>query len=100
MDRLYTLFVTQSIDRYDDLTRVMPWVMNSFIFFFLLVFFLEKTAFDPLFFVQYSVIQIRYFWRNYFLNDFSLLDSLLRLVCLLMVHSYFIMIIDQQNEPS
>ena len=50
-----------------------------------------------LFFVQYSVIQLRYCWRNYILNNFSLFDSLLRLVCLLMAHIYFIIIIDQQN---
>ena len=41
-----------------------------------------------LFFVLYRVIQRRYFWWNCFLNNFSLLDSLLRLVCLLMVGIY------------
>ena len=36
-------------------------------------------------FVHYSVIQLRYFWWNYFLNNFSLLIGLLKLVCLLMM---------------
>ena len=44
-------------------------------------------------FVHDSLLQLKY----YFLNNFSLLDGLFRLVCLLMVHSYFIMIIDKQN---
>ena len=44
-----------------------------------------------------SVTQLRYFWRNYVLSNFSLLDSLLRPVSLLMAHSHFILIMDQQN---
>ena len=35
------------------------------------------------------MIQPRCFWSNYFLNNWSLLDGLLTLVCLLMVHSHF-----------
>ena len=82
-------FITQSTAWYDRLDEF---------FFFFLVFFLEKTAFDlSLRFVHYSVIKLRYFWWNYFLNNFSLLVGLLRLVCLLMVdqyvHSHFIMMI-------
>ena len=38
----------------------------------------------------YRVIQLRYFWWNYFLNNLSLLDDLLRLVCLLMVGIYLV----------
>ena len=70
-------FITQSINWYDSL--------DEFIFFFL-VFFLEKIAFDHLAFFHYgAIIKLRYFWWNYFLNNFRLLVGLLRLVCLLMV---------------
>ena len=69
-------FITQCIDWYDGL--------DEFIFFFL-VFFLEKTAFYLLAFCSLSVIKRRYFWLNYFLNNFRLLVGLLTLVCLLMV---------------
>ena len=82
MNRL-PYFITQSIVRYDKLTS------DESIFFFL-DFFLEKTAFDLLFFVHYSVTQLRYFWWNHVLNNFSLLNGFLTLVCLLIVHSYFI----------
>ena len=68
-------FITQSIDWYDGL--------DDFIFFFV-VFFLEKTAFDLLF-AHHSVIELSYFWCNYFLNNFRLLVDLLRLVSLLML---------------
>ena len=61
------------------------------------LFFRRKLHLISLYFVRYNVIQIRYFWRNYLLNNLSLFDGLLRLVCLLMVHRYFIMITHQQN---
>ena len=77
-------FITQSINRYDEFTRV-----NESIFFFPVLF--------SLFFVYYNVIQLRYFCWKYFLINLILLDGLLRLVCLLMVYSYFFMIIDQEN---
>ena len=72
----YPFYNTNSIERYVDLTRVM----KPFSFFW------KKLYPISLFFVQQSVIQLRYFWRNYILNKFSLLDSLLRLVCLLVAH--------------
>ena len=71
------------------------WQKSDESIFFFLALFLEKTAPNLLVFVHYNVIQLRYFRWNYFLNNFSLLDGLLRRVCLLMVHSYFIMIKDQ-----
>ena len=42
--------------------------------------------------VHYNVIQLRYFWWNYFLNNLSLLNGLLKLVCLCwwFIASYFI----------
>ena len=43
------------------------------------------------------MIPLRYFWWHYFLNNFSLLDRWLRLVCLLMEYSYCIIIINHQN---
>ena len=57
------------------------------------VLFLEKTEFDPLFFVFYSVIQIRYSRRNKFLNNFSMLDGLLRtfylvIIAILLLHHH------------
>ena len=71
---------------------------------FFLSFFLEKTAFDLVFcYGHYNVIQLRYFWWNYFLNNFSLLVDLLRLVCLLMMvgtYSSWSVIICQQNVGS
>ena len=45
--------------------------------------------------IHYRVTQLRFFWWNDFLNDFNLLDGF-RPVRLLMVYSYFIMIIDQE----
>ena len=38
-------------------------------------FFCRKLHMIFLFFVYYRVIQLRYFWWHYFLNDFSLLDD-------------------------
>ena len=78
---------------------MMGW-MNPFSFFY--SYSLRKLHLIPLLFVHYSVINLRYVWGNYFLNNFSFLVGLLGLVCLLMVgplvHNYFIeMIIDQQN---
>ena len=58
---------------------------------------LYKSACDLLVFCSLQRESPKYFWWNYFLNNLSLLDGLLKLVCLLMVHSYFIMIIDPQN---
>ena len=86
-------FRTQSIDLNDELTRMM----NPFFF---LDFFLEKTIFDLSVFCssKRDSAQLRYFWWNYFLNNFSLFDGLLRLVCLLIVHRYFIVIIDKHND--
>ena len=52
------------------------------IFFFLQSFFWRKVHLISFFFVLYIVFQLRYFWWSYFLNIFSVLDSLLRLVCL------------------
>ena len=69
--------------------------MNPFSFF--KSFFWRKLHLISLFFVHYNVIQLRYFWWNYFFNNFSLLDGFLRLVGLLLVYNYFIIIIDQQN---
>ena len=88
-------FRTQSINLNDELTRVM----NPFFFFFL-TFFLEKTIFDLSVFCssKRDSAQLSYFWWNYFLNNFSLFDGLLRLVCLLIVHRYFIVIIDKHND--
>ena len=57
--------------------------------------FWRKLYLVSLFFINYRVIQFRYFWWHYFFNNFSLLDGLSRLVCLLMVYSYFIF--DQYN---
>ena len=55
---------------------------------------LRKQHLISLQFVHYGVIELRYFWWNYFLNNFCLLIRLLRLVCLLMVsqqlHSFII----------
>ena len=51
------------------------------------------------FFVHHSLIQFRYFWWNYFLNNFSLLVGLLRPVCFLMTvgtYSLWPVIINQQ----
>ena len=67
----------QSIDWYDGL--------DESIFFFLVFFPWRKLHLISLLFVHYSVIKLRYFWWNYFLNNFRLLIGLLRLVCLLVV---------------
>ena len=77
----------------DTIYRPLCWFDKSdeSIFFFRL-FFREKCIWSPCFFVQYRVIQLKYSWQNYILNNFSLLDSLLRLAFLLMTHGYFIMI--------
>ena len=82
-------FITQSIKRYDNLTRLKIHFFPSLFFW--------RTLHLISSFVHYRMIQLRYFWWNYFLNNFTLLDGLLRLVCLLMVHSYFIMIIIHQK---
>ena len=79
-----TYFTKQSIDRYDELTRVMN---PYFILPLPTVAFLEKTLFDLIGFYSWQS-ELRYFWLNYFLNNISLLDGLLKLVCLLMVYSY------------
>ena len=68
-------FTTQSIDWYDG--------MDEFIF--APTFFQRKLHLISQLVVHYSVIKLRYFWRNYFLNNFRLLIGLLRLVYLLMV---------------
>ena len=85
-------FITQSINWYYN-------GLDESIFFFL-VFFMRKLHLIS-FFVHYSLIYLKYFWWNYFLNNFSLLVDLLRLVCLLMMvgtyHSSWSVIIDQQN---
>ena len=81
------LFITQSIDRCMLIWR--EWWIH---FLFCSVFAGENCISSSCF-----LFSTAWFWQNYIFNDFSLLDSLLRLVCLLMVHSYLIMIIDQQN---
>ena len=49
-------------------------------------------------FVHYSMIQLKHVCWNCFLNNFNLLDGLLRLVYLLMLYGCFtIIIVDQQN---
>ena len=62
---------------------------------FLFLVFFGKKLYLISFFVHYIVIQLIDFYWNYFLYNFSLLDGLLRLVFLLMIHSYFIMTVDQ-----
>ena len=89
-DESITLFVTQFNDWYCN-------GLDEFIFLFL-VFFLEKTAFLISFFVYCNVTQLKYFWWNYFLNNFCLLIGLLRLVCLLDGRYIFIMISDPQQN--
>ena len=60
--------------------------MNPLHFLFTSLFSRENCiSYLILFFVHYSVIQLRCFWWNYFLNNFSLLVGLLRLVSLSMV---------------
>ena len=89
----------ESIARsYNTIHRPAWWVdkTDELIFLFL-VFFLGKIAFYLLVFCSLQRDSAQIIWWNYFLNNFSLLDGLLRLVCLLMVYSYFIMIIDQQD---
>ena len=90
------------MDRYDGLTKELnPWKRRDrkrwIHFLFLKSFFWRKLQLFSMFFVHYNFIQLRYFFWNYFLNNFSLISDLLRLVYLLMVYSYFIKIIDQQN---
>lgn len=62
--------------RFDKLTS------DESIFLFLQSFFWRKVHLISFFFVLYIVFQLRYFWWSYFLNIFSVLDTLLRLVCL------------------
>ena len=92
---------------YNTIHRLVWWV--RWIQFLFLVFFLEKTPFDLLvfwslqrflfitafFFHFFSFFS--YSWWNYFLNNFSLIVRLLRLVCFIATNSSGIMIIDQQN---
>ena len=60
--------------------------MNPLHFLFTSLFSRENCiSYLILFFIHYSVIQLRCFWWNYFLNNFSLLVGLLRLVSLSMV---------------
>ena len=66
-------FITHSIDWYDGL--------DEFIF-FVLVFFLEKTAFDLL---AFWILLVKLL-----LDNFRLLVGFLRLVCLLMVRQRYI----------
>ena len=63
---------------YNPIHWLVWWVVDESIFFFL-------VYLISLLFVHFSVIKLRYFWWNYFLNTFCLLVALLRLVCLLMV---------------
>ena len=72
------------------LIELMNRLRSESIFFFLLFF---SSFLISLLFVHYSVIKLRYFWWNYFLDNFRLLIGLLKLVSLLMVGQ----IIDQQN---
>ena len=72
MNRIFH-FITHSIDWYDGL--------DEFIF-FVLVFFLEKTAFDLL---AFWILLVKLL-----LDNFRLLVGFLRLVCLLMVRQRYI----------
>ena len=83
-------FIIQSIDSYDGLARVVN--PSSFIY---SLFSGENSIWSPcfLFIRHYRVIQLRYFWWNYFMNKFSLIHGLLRMFCLPIVYSHFIMII-------
>ena len=76
-------FVTLSVRCYDELTRV-----NDSSFFFL-VFFSEENCIQSHCFLFITIWFSLDFWWNYFLNNLSLLGGLLKLVSLLMVHSYF-----------
>ena len=82
--------ILQCINHYDELVDKIDWIH----FLFASLFFRRRLHLISLFFVRYVVVQHRYFWWNYFLNNLSLLDGLLRLVIFLMVHRYFIMIMD------
>ena len=93
MNRLH-YFITYSIDWYYN-------GLDESIFFFLFKCTWKLHLIS--FFVHYSVIQLRYFWWNYYLNNFSLPVGLLRLVGLLMMvdtYSSWSMVIDQQNVDS
>ena len=68
-------FVAQSIDWYDVLSKSDESIFLSL----QSIFFMKKTVFDLPFFVfffVYKLIQLRYFWWNCFLNNFSLLSGL------------------------
>ena len=83
---------------YNTIHQLIWWVEKSNESIFLIQiqsFFWRKLQLIFLSFVHYRVNQLRYFWWNYFLNNFKLLDALLRLVCLLMVYNYFIIIMIQ-----
>ena len=91
VDELITLF-------YNTVHRLVWWVDNSskYNLLYLLPFFWRKLQLTFLFFVHYRVTQVRYFSWNYFVKNFSLLKGLFRLVCLLILFSYFIIIINLQ----
>ena len=89
MNRLH-YFITQSKNWYYNGS-------DEFIIFFL-IFFLEKPAFLISFFIHYCLIQLRYFWWNYLLNNISLLAGLLKLVCFLDRRYIYIMISDPQQN--
>ena len=67
--------------------------------FFFLVFPWIKLHLIPLFFVNCSVIPLRYFWWNYFLSNFKFSWWFVETSLFVngMVYSYLIMIIDQQS---
>ena len=50
------------------------------------------------FFINCCLIQLRYFWWNYLLNNFNLLAGLLKLVCFMDRRYIYIMISDQQQN--
>ena len=86
---------------YTTIHRLVWWVDKECFesIFFFLVFLLEKTAFDLLIFFHFNVLQLRYFWWNFFLNNFFLHSGLLRLLFVdgRYIVTYFIMITHQQN---
>ena len=67
-------------------------------FLFSSIFTRENCIWSPYFF-HFNVLQLRYFWWNFFLNNFFLLNGLLRLLFVdgRYIVTYFIMITHQQN---
>ena len=61
-------FITWSINRRGECQVINPFPFSRA--------FLKETTWSPCFSVHYIVIRLRYFSRNYFLNNFSLLDKL------------------------